>query len=59
MEKTKKKWFEGTKDSAGRTVLAPGWVYSQQNKEMSKSFQAYLAEVYSHFDMSFERGNSL
>ena len=55
MSKIEKKWFEGTKDSSGRTVLAPGWVFSPIEETMSKSFQEYLSEIESLMDFSFER----
>jgi len=50
-----KKWFEGTKDSSGRTILAPGWVYPTAGEEMSDNFKKYLAEIESLLDFSFER----
>lgn len=49
------KWSDGKRDSSGRIVISPGYVYSPVKEENDESLQRYLLEVQSHIDMEFEK----
>ena len=55
MAKYERKWSDGQKDSNGRIIILPGYIYSPSEDNEDEALKKYMSEVDSFVDHEFDK----